>query len=144
MSELPGSPADSSSGASGGLTGSDQSSPSSASQPSRLWEPVASTELVTGGLSGSTSADTSPGATSPGSASPGLTSPGATLSCANSPASTLPDSIRPELAAPNVVDRFRALLSMREDNFFLLLAVIIGLFAGLAVVCFRMAIDYTR
>jgi CIC family chloride channel protein len=33
---------------------------------------------------------------------------------------------------------------MREDNFFLLLAVIIGLFAGLAVVCFRMAIDYTR
>ena len=33
---------------------------------------------------------------------------------------------------------------MREDNFFLLLAVIIGLFAGLAVVCFRIAIDYTR
>ena len=31
-----------------------------------------------------------------------------------------------------------------EDNFFLLLAVIIGLFSGLAVVCFRIAIDYTR
>ncbi len=35
-------------------------------------------------------------------------------------------------------------LSMREDNFFLLLSVIIGLFAGLAVVCFRIAIDYTH
>ncbi len=38
----------------------------------------------------------------------------------------------------------RAVLSMREDNFFLLLSVIIGLFAGLAVVCFRIAIDYTH
>ncbi len=57
----------------------------------------------------------------------------------------LPDSIAPDLAVLQVfVDRFRALLSMREDNFFLLLAVIIGLFAGLAVVCFRIAIDYTR
>src|SRR5579864_1968951 len=50
----------------------------------------------------------------------------------------------PAGAPSNAIDRIRALLSMREDNFFLLLAVIIGLFAGLAVVCFRIAIDYTR
>ena len=42
------------------------------------------------------------------------------------------------------LERARAGLSMREDNFFLLLSVIIGLYAGLAVVCFRIAIDYTR
>ena len=50
------------------------------------------------------------------------------------------------IASRNHRDRrpARALLSMREDNFFLLLAVIIGLFSGLAVVCFRIAIDYTR
>lgn len=50
-------------------------------------------------------------------------------------------------AASTVLDAFeraRAGLSMREDNFFLLLSVIIGLFAGLAVVCFRISIDYTR
>jgi len=41
-------------------------------------------------------------------------------------------------------ERARAGLSMREDNFFLLLSVIIGLFAGVAVVCFRITIDYTR
>ena len=35
-------------------------------------------------------------------------------------------------------------LTMQEENFFLLLAVIIGLFSGLAVACFRIAIDYTR
>ena len=42
------------------------------------------------------------------------------------------------------LERARGALSMREDNFFLLLSVIIGLFAGLAVVCFRISIDYTR
>jgi CIC family chloride channel protein len=41
-------------------------------------------------------------------------------------------------------ERARASLSMREDNLFLLLAVVIGLFSGLAVVCFRVAIDLTR
>ena len=59
-----------------------------------------------------------------------------------------PDSAGPRAAPaaspPGITDRVRALLSMREDNFFLLLAVIIGLFSGLAVVCFRIAIDYTR
>jgi len=34
--------------------------------------------------------------------------------------------------------------SLREENLFLLLAVIIGLFSGLLVVCFRIAIDWTR
>jgi CIC family chloride channel protein len=41
-------------------------------------------------------------------------------------------------------ERARALLSMREDNLFLMLAVVIGLLSGLAVVCFRTAIDLTR
>ncbi len=35
-------------------------------------------------------------------------------------------------------------LAMREGQLFLLLAVIIGLFSGLAVVCFRIAIEWTR
>jgi CIC family chloride channel protein len=36
------------------------------------------------------------------------------------------------------------LSSSREERFFLLLAVFIGLFSGLAVVCFRLAIDWTK
>jgi CIC family chloride channel protein len=35
-------------------------------------------------------------------------------------------------------------LSLGEDRLFLLLAVIIGVYAGLAVVCFRMAIEWVR
>jgi len=34
--------------------------------------------------------------------------------------------------------------SAREDRLFLLLAVLIGIFAGLSVVCFRMAIEWSR
>jgi CIC family chloride channel protein len=34
--------------------------------------------------------------------------------------------------------------TFREDRFFLILAVFVGLFSGLAVVCFRLAIDWTR
>src|SRR5450755_622236 len=55
------------------------------------------------------------------------------------PALSLPD------AAP--VRKFgRRSLSgtFREDRFFLMLAVFIGLFSGLAVVCFRLAIDWSR
>ena len=37
-----------------------------------------------------------------------------------------------------------ALSTSREERFFLLLAVFIGLFSGLAVVCFRLAIDWTK
>lgn len=36
------------------------------------------------------------------------------------------------------------LFAMREDQLFLLLAVLIGVFAGLAVVCFRVAIEWTQ
>ncbi|MGC1105076.1 MAG: chloride channel protein [Candidatus Acidiferrales bacterium] len=38
----------------------------------------------------------------------------------------------------------RKALTLREGQLFLLLAVIIGLFSGLIVVCFRVAIDWTR
>lgn len=38
----------------------------------------------------------------------------------------------------------RRVLSMREENLFLLLAVVIGLCSGLLVVCFRIAIDWTH
>ena len=41
-------------------------------------------------------------------------------------------------------ERLRARLAKREDNLFLLLAVVIGLLSGLAVVCFRVAIDLSR
>jgi chloride channel protein, CIC family len=51
---------------------------------------------------------------------------------------------RTKAALLDALERARAGLSMREDNFFLLLSVIIGLFAGFAVVCFRIAIDFTR
>ena len=34
--------------------------------------------------------------------------------------------------------------AFREDRFFLMLAVFIGVFSGLAVVCFRLAIDWSR
>ena len=40
--------------------------------------------------------------------------------------------------------RFFAAATLTEERFFLILAVFIGLFAGLAVVCFRLAIDWTR
>jgi len=39
---------------------------------------------------------------------------------------------------------FSVTASSREEQFFLLLAMFIGLFSGLAVVCFRLAIDWTR
>ena len=34
--------------------------------------------------------------------------------------------------------------TMREDRFFLFLAVLIGIFSGLAVVCFRIAVEWTQ
>ncbi|MBI1940587.1 MAG: chloride channel protein, partial [Acidobacteria bacterium] len=42
-----------------------------------------------------------------------------------------------------LVKKLRGLF-LAEENLFLLLAVIIGLYAGLAVVCFRMAIEWSR
>ena len=41
------------------------------------------------------------------------------------------------------INKLRGLF-LAEQNLFLLLAMIIGLYAGLAVVCFRIAIDWTR
>jgi CIC family chloride channel protein len=40
--------------------------------------------------------------------------------------------------------RFFGAAPLSEERFFLILAVFIGIFAGLAVVCFRLAIDWTR
>jgi CIC family chloride channel protein len=40
--------------------------------------------------------------------------------------------------------RFGRGFTAREDRFFLLLAVLIGVFSGLSVVCFRMAIEWVR
>jgi CIC family chloride channel protein len=40
--------------------------------------------------------------------------------------------------------RWLTLSTTREERFFLMLAVFIGLFSGLAVVCFRLAIDWTK
>jgi chloride channel protein, CIC family len=36
------------------------------------------------------------------------------------------------------------IVTLREDQFFLFLAVLVGMFAGLAVVCFRVAIEWTQ
>ena len=48
-------------------------------------------------------------------------------------------------SAPNIASRYWFTLSnTREERFFLLLAVFIGVFSGLAVVCFRLAIDWTK
>ena len=70
------------------------------------------------------------------------------------------ESVAPEVAAPTAVEsspapeqgHFRArweawmhaVFTLREDRFFLLLAVLIGVFSGLAVVCFRLAIEWTQ
>jgi len=48
-------------------------------------------------------------------------------------------------SAANIESRYWFTLSnTREERFFLLLAVFIGVFSGLAVVCFRLAIDWTK
>ena len=55
-------------------------------------------------------------------------------------------SIRPLVESAPEADAPRAPLrhGMREEQFFLLVAIIIGVFSGLAVVCFRIAIDWAR
>jgi CIC family chloride channel protein len=48
-------------------------------------------------------------------------------------------------STPKSTNRYWFTLSnTREERFFLLLAVFIGVFSGLAVVCFRLAIDWTK
>jgi chloride channel protein, CIC family len=43
-----------------------------------------------------------------------------------------------------LTSRLTAQLAFNEDRFFLILAVFIGIFAGLAVVCFRITMEWTR
>ena len=43
-----------------------------------------------------------------------------------------------------LANRLTAQLAFNEDRFFLILAVFIGIFAGLAVVCFRITMEWTR
>src|SRR5579885_3463423 len=47
-------------------------------------------------------------------------------------------------AATSLRRRITAQLSFDEDRFFLILAVFIGIFAGLAVVCFRITMEWAR
>jgi chloride channel protein, CIC family len=64
-----------------------------------------------------------------------------------------PDVTSPGIAAPAapvhpswsaLASRLTAQLAFNEDRFFLILAVFIGIFAGLAVVCFRITMEWTR
>ncbi|HXN26870.1 MAG TPA: chloride channel protein [Candidatus Acidoferrales bacterium] len=64
-----------------------------------------------------------------------------------------PEAVAPAaIGAPDEPRHFRArweswmhaVFTLREDRFFLLLAVLIGIFAGLVVVCFRLAIEWTQ
>ena len=50
------------------------------------------------------------------------------------------------VASPRVrsVRSWFTLSTTREERFFLVLAVFIGVFSGLAVVCFRLAIDWSK
>ena len=71
----------------------------------------------------------------------------------SAPVTTPPEAAAtPGIAAPEERRHFRArweawthaIFTLREDRFFLLLAVLIGVFSGLAVVCFRLAIEWTQ
>ncbi len=64
-----------------------------------------------------------------------------------------PEAAAPPMAAgPSIRSRLRErwenfthqVFTMREDRFFLLLSVLIGIFGGLSVVCFRLAIEWTQ
>ena len=66
-----------------------------------------------------------------------MTEAGTTLQSAN----TAPISAPTRVRGP----RWYSMGStFREERFFLVLSVFIGLFSGLAVVCFRLAIEWTR
>ena len=64
----------------------------------------------------------------------------------DSPESVVLDSALslPDAAPVRKLGRRSLSDTFREDRFFLMLAVFIGLFSGLAVVCFRLAIDWSR
>lgn len=56
------------------------------------------------------------------------------------PASTRSGPVHPSWSA--LASRLTAQLAFNEDRFFLILAVFIGIFAGLAVVCFRITMEW--
>jgi CIC family chloride channel protein len=69
------------------------------------------------------------------------------------PVTSAPDVVTPAVDEPRAEPTgFRArwqswthaIFTLREDRFFLLLAVFIGIFSGLVVVCFRLAIEWTQ
>jgi CIC family chloride channel protein len=69
------------------------------------------------------------------------------------PVTAAADVVTPAVDAPHAEPtHFRtrweswmhAVFTLREDRFFLLLAVFIGIFSGLVVVCFRLAIEWTQ
>lgn len=66
---------------------------------------------------------------------PDITTPGAGVEAPASP-------VHPSWSA--LASRLTAQLAFNEDRFFLILAVFIGIFAGLAVVCFRITMEWTR
>ena len=62
----------------------------------------------------------------------------------NTPSPATEPSATRRRRRPEWTRRFSLNTSLREERFFLILAVFIGVFSGLAVVCFRLAIDWTR
>ena len=57
---------------------------------------------------------------------------------------SVPDAPRTDTSLASRFRGYSLAATFREDRFFLILAVFIGLFSGLAVVCFRLAIDWIR
>jgi CIC family chloride channel protein len=74
----------------------------------------------------------------------------ATSSSTSAATAAVPEMTPESVKAPEtrVRSRWEAwthdVFTMQEDRFFLLLAVLIGIFSGLAVVCFRLAIEWTQ
>lgn len=64
------------------------------------------------------------------------------------PAVPAPQKAAKNEAPPSVhthrIEWFSLITSFREERFFLVLAVFIGIFSGLAVICFRLAIEWIR
>jgi CIC family chloride channel protein len=60
------------------------------------------------------------------------------------PAAVVPSRVRATEGLATRLARVTFNTNLAEDRFFLILSVFIGLFSGLAVVCFRVAIDWSR
>ena len=81
-------------------------------------------------------------------AAPQFARPGERRSMSDAPAA-VPNEVSPStIVSPgNAIAGHLARLGLRtdfdEDRFFLILSIFIGVFSGLAVVCFRVAIDWT-